>query len=180
MSEKKRLCIELCMVLASMAFGLAILYFSGAVTRLDDRIEEVVMSFRERPVDSRLLIVSIDDKSIDAIGRWPWPRSVHVELLSKMVSEPPAYLSFDVLMSEMSNALHDAELRSAISELPHVVLPVAHSIGSDGEDKRILAPAESLIDESTKLVSIDVELDDRGIIRQLPSVTHEGFERSRL
>lgn len=175
MSEKKRLCIELCMVLASMAFGLAILYFSGAVTRLDDRIEEVVMSFRERPVDSRLLIVSIDDKSIDAIGRWPWPRSVHVELLSKMVSEPPAYLSFDVLMSEMSNALHDAELRSAISQLPHVVLPVAHSIGSDGADKRILAPADSLIDESTKLVSIDVELDERGIIRQLPSVTHEGL-----
>ncbi|MCR3810763.1 CHASE2 domain-containing protein, partial [Pseudomonas aeruginosa] len=35
-------------------------------------------------VDPRILVVAIDDRSLESLGRWPWPRSVHAELLGRL------------------------------------------------------------------------------------------------
>ena len=42
----------------------------------------VRMSARE-PSD-RVAVIAIDDKSIENIGRWPWPRSIQAEMIAQL------------------------------------------------------------------------------------------------
>ena len=35
------------------------------------------------PVDPRIVLVTIDAPSLEALGPWPWPRSVHADLIER-------------------------------------------------------------------------------------------------
>ncbi len=45
-------------------------------------------------------IVAIDDKSIAALGQWPWPRTELAELVRAVARQQPAAIGIDVLMPE--------------------------------------------------------------------------------
>ncbi|MFC1522441.1 CHASE2 domain-containing protein [Elusimicrobiota bacterium] len=51
-------------------------------------------------IDKRLTLVAIDDDSVESIGRWPWPRSVHAKIVNELMSHDPALIVFDVLFPE--------------------------------------------------------------------------------
>ena len=34
-----------------------------------------------------IVIITIDDKSINQLGAWPWPRNIHAELLNKLLKK---------------------------------------------------------------------------------------------
>jgi len=46
------------------------------------------------------VIVAIDDKSLEEVGQWPWPRDVHAQLLDAVVQAGAASVAFDVLFAE--------------------------------------------------------------------------------
>ena len=45
-------------------------------------------------------IVDIDEKSLEALGQWPWPRTVVADLLGKLADAGAAAVAFDVLFAE--------------------------------------------------------------------------------
>jgi len=54
-----------------------------------------------RGVDSRIVILDIDERSLGEIGRWPWSRNVMAELVTKLFDEYGiAVLGFDVVWAE--------------------------------------------------------------------------------
>lgn len=53
-----------------------------------------------RPAGDRVVIVAIDERSLRAVGRWPWPRSILADLTRKLASAAPAAIAFDILFSE--------------------------------------------------------------------------------
>ncbi len=63
--------------------------------------------------DPRLLLVDIDDLSLQVMageaGKWPWPRSVHAELLDYLHQQQPLAVAFDVLFSEADSFNPDAD-----------------------------------------------------------------------
>jgi len=63
--------------------------------------------------DPRLLLVDIDDLSLQVLageaGKWPWPRSVHAELLDYLQQQQPLAVAFDVLFSEADAFNPDAD-----------------------------------------------------------------------
>lgn len=67
----------------------------------------------ERAPDPRLLLIDIDDLSLQVMaeeaGKWPWPRSVHAELLEYLQSKQPLAVAFDVLFSEADQFNPDAD-----------------------------------------------------------------------
>ncbi len=67
-------------------------------------------------IDSHLTILGIDDPSIEAVGQWPWPRSVHGTLVRRLAREGAAAISFDVLFADPGQAgpADDALLARAI------------------------------------------------------------------
>src|SRR5512135_3179280 len=54
--------------------------------------------------DPDIVIVDIDDSSLARMegvaGSWPWPRSVHGEMVEGIAREHPAAIVFDILFSE--------------------------------------------------------------------------------
>ncbi|PPR11843.1 MAG: Adenylate cyclase 1 [Alphaproteobacteria bacterium MarineAlpha11_Bin1] len=45
-------------------------------------------------------IVDIDEKSLETLGQWPWPRTVLADLLGKLANAGAATVAFDVLFAE--------------------------------------------------------------------------------
>ncbi|MEW5819988.1 MAG: CHASE2 domain-containing protein, partial [Cyanobacteriota bacterium] len=43
-------------------------------------------------VNQDIVIIAIDEKSIKKIGYWPWPRTVYVKLLEKVIKSKPAVI----------------------------------------------------------------------------------------
>lgn len=54
---------------------------------------------RER-VSSPVLIVDIDEASLQRHGQWPWPRSLLARLLDRVWQMEPAAVAFDIIMPE--------------------------------------------------------------------------------
>ncbi len=52
------------------------------------------------PASQPVTIVEIDQKSLAAIGRWPWPRTVMAELVDRINAQRPAAIGIDLLMPE--------------------------------------------------------------------------------
>ncbi|MCP4699801.1 MAG: adenylate/guanylate cyclase domain-containing protein [Gammaproteobacteria bacterium] len=53
-----------------------------------------------KPPGDDVVIVAVDDTSIAHLGRWPWPRSVHAELLRALQADGAKAVGFDIIFSE--------------------------------------------------------------------------------
>jgi adenylate cyclase len=82
-----------------------------------------------RTVDQRLVtIVDLDDRSIEALGQWPWPRTILADLVDKITALNPIVIGFDVIFPEPdrtsprklldSLAVNDPDLRAGLDRLP--------------------------------------------------------------
>ncbi len=54
----------------------------------------------EPEVPSPIVIVDIDDESIEKIGRWPWPRSIVADAIRKIKSGDPKTIGLNIIFSE--------------------------------------------------------------------------------
>jgi len=72
-----------------------------------------------------MTVVEIDEKSIDRLGQWPWPRNVLAKLVRNIEAFGPAAIGLDILMSERDrmslDRSSDRELAQAIAAGPVVV-----------------------------------------------------------
>lgn len=96
-TRRRRMAMAL-LVLAALALSL----FDGRVQR--DRRNEMFDLYqhlypRER-VNDGVVIVAIDDASLQAMGQWPWPRSKLAELVERIAAQHPAAIAFDVIFAE--------------------------------------------------------------------------------
>src|SRR5215467_7701597 len=59
---------------------------------------------RTRPPDGRVVIVDIDERSLAAVGQWPWRRDVLGSLISRVRSLGASAVAVDVLLAEAERA----------------------------------------------------------------------------
>ena len=80
--------------------------------------------FISRSPDSNIVIISIDDKSIGEIGRFPWSRSTYANLLNKLSSDTskPLSIGLDVSFLEKANDEDDKKLSDALLKIKDVTL----------------------------------------------------------
>ena len=95
-----------------IALGLAItLFFIGHaaryyevpfITQLDNIIYDARLQVTmPRGVDERIVILDIDEKSLQEVARWPWPRDVMAGLIEKLFGKyQVAIVAFDVVFAE--------------------------------------------------------------------------------
>lgn len=117
-----------------------------------------------------VVIIGIDDKSIEAIGRWPWDRDVHARLLNTLGTRP-AVIGYDVNFPEPSNASDDAALATAISNASTTVLPIeARTIDITGEFITTSNPLESISEISQQALGglVNTIADEDSVTRNVP------------
>lgn len=94
---------------------------SGYWRSFEARLQDKLVATQSPPKD--IVIIGIDDASIAALGRWPWPRVLHAEMLDLLSSAGVAAVGYDVTFSEASTEADDAALEAALRRTPHAVLP---------------------------------------------------------
>ncbi|MCF7789032.1 MAG: adenylate/guanylate cyclase domain-containing protein [Prosthecobacter sp.] len=89
---------------------LALLLALGfSATRLGEELENLTLDWRfqaraaaDPPANAKVLVVGIDEDALAKLGRWPWSREVHAQLVTLLATRPPAAAAFDLLFTEPS------------------------------------------------------------------------------
>ena len=76
-----------------------------AIHRLEMLFQDAHFQWRG-PVQAgpEVVIAAIDEKSIDELGRWPWPRKILAQLVEKLVQHQVKVIGFDVIFSSADNS----------------------------------------------------------------------------
>ena len=115
----------------------------GLARVIDQRAGDVMLRInaQRRPESDRVVIVDIDQRSLeqmnDLAGSWPWPRSVHGELIDRISTQSPRAIAFDVLFNELDvyRPDQDSALADAVASHPNVLL--AMTLNTDGAGARV-------------------------------------------
>ncbi|HWR73334.1 MAG TPA: adenylate/guanylate cyclase domain-containing protein [Nitrospirota bacterium] len=91
---------------------------------IEERVESVFLDFRFhirnllRPpaVPENILIVAIDEKSLERYGRWPWSRVRQAQLIGKVLKGRPAVLAVDIFYPEHESRKADAALGAVLKK----------------------------------------------------------------
>ncbi|CAB3753536.1 CHASE2 domain-containing protein [Paraburkholderia solisilvae] len=139
----------------------ALLHTTSSIDRL---IYDSLLNLRDLPVAPQIAVIEIDDASIAELGRWPWPRSLHAQLLDQLARAHAAAVAYDVLFTEQTQ--DDAQLARAMSATP-TYLPILLSRTGDADERTALLPVEPLAASAAGLGHINLEVDGDGIVRSV-------------
>lgn len=135
--------------------------------RLDQSLYDIALTLWERPAAQDIVIVAIDDSSLDAIGRWPWRRAIHATLVERIAADKPRALALDIILSEPDIAERNADglLADKLRASGVVVLPLV--IESGAGMAREVPPIPVLASAATRQGLIGLELDQDGLARSV-------------
>ena len=155
-------------MLAAVVF--ALLLWPGLLERAEEGLRDRIIGLLVEQQPSNLVILEIDSASIEAVGRWPWPRSVFASAINTLGEADIRSLMVDVDFSAISSLGGDSELEEAIrsvSEKVPTFLPVFVQRRSQTEpDLMIRRPLPGLAD-SVELVSVNMYPAGDGLVRFL-------------
>lgn len=121
------------------------------------------------PGESGIVIVAIDEPSFAEAGRrWPWPRSLHGELVEALRRAGARAIGLDLVFAEPSDPAEDAALARAMG--PDVVLAADESVIETPQGRQVLRaePLPELTAAGAASGLASVALDRDGALRRLP------------
>lgn len=156
-------------VLAISLAGLAVLFTQGDwLWRWDNLLYDTQLSFWNRPASENIVIITIDDYSLSEIGHWPWPRSIHANLLNRLNKENPKAIGLDIIFSE-ADSYHpeqDVLLAQAIKNSRNVVLPI-YMTKKNSRSFPVEAFPLPVLAQHAAIGHVHIDLSDDGIARQV-------------
>lgn len=169
MKKGKVICL-----LISVGVGLLICFFwlIGAFVELENKLSDYWFNKRGPISASKdIAIVAIDENSIKKLGRWPWPRNVHAEIIKKLKDSGARSVVFDVLFIEpdKDRPWADKELGKAARTSGEVIFGCFFkTTNSDGTYADLTLPVKAL--NSVRTGFVNVTPDNDGIFRKIPVV----------
>jgi CHASE2 domain-containing sensor protein len=143
------------------------LSLGGAAVRADNIIYDRFMRLAGGEPDDRILVVAIDNRSLEALGRWPWPRETHAALINRLDAAGASAVAYDVLFTEPAPG--DETLAAALRAAGEVYLPMAvDPLAQGGRGNGMLLPVPLLEQAATGLGHVNLTLDSDGVLRRLP------------
>jgi len=178
--------------------GLAMIVVVALVTAADwlggveRRLYDAAMQFGSHRLSDQVAVIAIDEASLAALGRWPWSREVHAQLIGKLAAGGAKAVGYTVFFSEaqggsgaaqlervrqrlLSSGLDnhaDAGVRADYTALMQLLDEAGKEL--DG-DKRL---AQALIKAGNTLLPMNFELGEPGgrALKPLPEfVTRSAF-----
>lgn len=154
-----------------VACALAVVLLAGPLHGLRHLLSDWRFKATERQATGDIIVVAIDPQSIERIGVWPWPRSLHAKLLTRLQSAGASEIAFDIDFSTPSEPEQDNALAQALGAAGgSVILPAFRQTARDASGSASLfvnRPIPLFADHSwSALVNVEVEPD--GLVRRYP------------
>ena len=144
--------------------------------RADNLFYDFVVRMRPPPPSDAIVIVAIDNRSLAALGRWPWPRERHEALIDRLSAAGARAIGYDVLFLEPTAA--DAGLARAIAANGHVVLPHLLEIpGPNGAPSALTLPVSPISEAARATAHVVVRPDRDGVVRGVDRLTDASGKR---
>lgn len=147
-------------------------FLSGALSSWSDLLTD--RFFLPRTPDPSIVIVAIDDASIQRVGRWPWDRTVHADLIRRIAGGGAVAIGYDVNFPESQSIEQDTALADAIRGAGNVVLPVELTLVPNSDGRLVASPTGAIrplpqIAEAAYANGhTNVTPDTDGVVRRLP------------
>ncbi|MGE0098869.1 MAG: CHASE2 domain-containing serine/threonine-protein kinase [Hydrogenophaga sp.] len=143
----------LCVVIAVFALHATTDLFSG----LERRFYDLASTDTDRLASDQIAVIAIDDQSIANIGRWPWPRDVHAQLIDQLGAakvRTVAHTAFFFEPQTDRGLKVLREMRGHIESSPGGA-PFLNDLGDRSRDQllRFIGEAELQLDSDARLVA---------------------------
>jgi adenylate cyclase len=168
-------------VIAALAiFLLAVLTYTtgtgGTFHYIENPLRDALgsKSVMQREPDTKIKIIKIDSKSLEAIGQFPWDRSVYAKLIDKLEQGKAKAIGLDVMIPEPSkDPKQDQALAEAMAKYKNIVLPVNFNFPAKQkandmlEYDRIEVPTAAINAPQSQLAHVNVFPDNDDKVRRL-------------
>ena len=163
MREERRLRREWLLTVVMATALLAWLVFSQSARLWGDVLYDRMVTWQGFHHTDDIVLIAVDDRSLQQLGGWPLQRSRYTELLERL--EDPRYrpkaVGFDLLLLDPTQ--HDEGLAQAMRRTP-TVLPIEFTSGLASGGIGTALPAGPLA-QASRLSHINVSFDADGVIR---------------
>ncbi|MCU7919865.1 MAG: CHASE2 domain-containing protein [Candidatus Thiodiazotropha sp. (ex Epidulcina cf. delphinae)] len=145
----------------------SLLAASGWLWRWDLLLYDLQMGIMARPPAEDIVIVAVDEKSLKALGRWPWSRQVHAKLVNRLTQAGAKAIVFDILFAEPDRIDPEADIQliQSIAASERVFMPVILEQHRQGGMLVESMPLPALSNVAAGLGHVHMDLDADGIAR---------------
>jgi len=144
-----------------------LLVLLGVTRRADVAWYDAISASAAQQPDPRVVVIAIDDASVAALGRWPWSRRVHAQMIDRLRQAGVRGVALDVLLSEpmLYDPEGDALLARALARSGKVVLPVRAETAQSDDGSVELMPIPEFAAAAAALGHVDAPRDADGVVR---------------
>jgi len=154
-------------LVAALVFCTYALTTNSLLERVDLMLYDYFLNWQQHKTSDEVVIVAVDDLSLQKLGRWPWSRRTHAQLLDRLTDMQARAVGFDILFAEPQGDDPEADrvFAEAIARNGHTVLAVAPSNPHPGTHIREVLPIPELATSAAGLGHVDIEIDTDGLAR---------------
>ncbi len=148
-------------IFAAIAFYVS---YTNSLLPIEQLLYDRVLRYQASEENTELVIVAMDEKSLQRYGSLPWPRKTHAQLIDRLTEMNVKAVGYDVLFDKVREG-EDQALVRATKKNGKVVYPVIIEKVSQSGELIELMPHPELIQASNKLGVVHFELGKDNIAR---------------
>ena len=130
----------------------------------------------EIAVKEPIVIIAIDDNSIEELGNWPWPRTLHIKLINKLRKFGAKVIAFDIYFDTVGKKEEDIAFSKVLGK--DIILAsffISYNDPRFGTIRKISEPIE-IFSSSAKVGLVNTIYDEDGFVRRF-SLTSKIFDK---
>lgn len=131
--------------------------------------------------DNKVVIVSVDDESIDWMSKWPWPRSYHAKIVDILKEHGAALILFDVFFDSPTqfDPQDDVQFAESVKKAQNVILAANFQNIKENAFFKVKVepfkrPIKMLDDAALDLGVVHPYFDKDNVVRRFQIIYHSG------
>lgn len=110
--------------ISAVLFAVVVAFSATPVIRdMEVRLTDTLFRLAPAPKDrSGVVLVLVDDQSLQEYGRWPWSRELLAQLTTALAHGGASVIGLDILLSEAQSPSADRALSDALQAAPTVIV----------------------------------------------------------